>query len=145
MSRRAVPPPSASDPLAADAARFTGDLIRTLGHAPRAPVLLAVSGGPDSMAMLALAAAALPGGIAAATVDHRLRPAAAVEAESVAAHCAAIGVPHAVLAPDTPIAGPSLQAQARRARYALLAREARRIGAEGIATAHHVATRPRPS
>ena len=55
-------------------ARFAADL--TLLHDPHAdpaPLLLAVSGGPDSMAMLTLAAAAFPGRIAAATVDHGLR------------------------------------------------------------------------
>ena len=138
MSRRAVPPPSAAEPIVAAAARFRDDLIRTLGHAPGAPILLAVSGGPDSMAMLTLAAAALPDGIAAATVDHRLRAAGADEAAQVAAHCAAIGVAHATLVPATPIIGASLQAQARRARYDLLATEASRIGAAAIATAHHV-------
>ena len=35
---------------------------------------LAVSGGPDSLALLLLSAEAFPGRIAAATVDHGLRP-----------------------------------------------------------------------
>ena len=137
MSRRAVSPPSATDPRAAAAARFRDDLIRALGGASAAPVLLAVSGGPDSMAMLTLAAGALPGGVAVATVDHGLRADAAVEAAMVARHCAALGVDHATLVPAEPIAGASIQAQARAARYALLAQEARRIGAVAVATAHH--------
>lgn len=138
MSRRAVPPPSASDPFAADVARFHDDLIRVLGHDPGAPLLLAVSGGPDSMAMLTLAAAAFPGRIAVATVDHRLRAEAAGEASMVGDHCAAIGASHATLVPAAPIAGASIQAAARQARYALLAAHARAIGAEAVATAHHV-------
>ncbi len=138
MSRRAVPPPSASEPIVAEAERFHHDLIRALGHEPRAAVVFAVSGGPDSMAMLSLAVAAFPGRVRAATVDHRLRAEAAAEAVMVAEHCAAIGVPHATLIPAEPIAGASIQAAARHARYALLTAHARDIGAEALATAHHV-------
>ena len=138
MSRRAGSPPSAADPLVAAAARFHGDLTRVVGGEAPPSLLLAVSGGADSMAMLTLAAAARPGAIAVATVDHRLRSDAAAEAAMVADHCATIGVPHATLAPTAAIAGASLQAQARRVRYALLADHARAIGAIAIATAHHV-------
>lgn len=117
-------------------ARFLADLARVAGTTAT-PLLLAVSGGPDSMAMLALAAAALPGGIATATVDHGLRPEAAAEAAMVAARCATLAVPHATLAGTMPMEGASLQAQARDVRYALLAAHARAIGARAIATAHH--------
>lgn len=98
---------------------------------------LAVSGGPDSMALLALAAAAFPGRIAALTVDHRLRPAAAAEAATVAACCAARGIPHAGLAwiGDKPAA--NLQAAAREARYALMAGWCARNGYALLLTAHH--------
>lgn len=138
MSRRAVPPPSASDPFAQEGERFRTDLSRALGHPLRGVLLLAVSGGPDSMAMLTLAAATCPGQLRVATVDHRLRAAAAAEAAMVADHCATLGIPHATLAPETPIAGASLQAAAREARYALLAAHAGAVGAEAVATAHHV-------
>lgn len=138
MSRRAVPPPSASEPLAQQAERFRHDLIRTLGHDPRGVVLCAVSGGPDSMAMLTLAATAFPGHIHTATVDHRLRADAAAEAAMVAGHCARLGVPHATLVPAEPIAGASIQAVARQVRYALLAGHARTIDAGALATAHHI-------
>ena len=114
--------------------RFLADLTRMTGTPPP-PLLLAVSGGPDSMAMLALAAAALPESIAAATVDHGLRPEAAAEARMVAAECAKLGIPHTTLT-GTTSAGASLQAQARTLRYRLLAAHARAIGAEAIATAH---------
>ncbi|MCU6454246.1 tRNA lysidine(34) synthetase TilS [Sphingomonas sp. A2-49] len=138
MSRRAVPPPSASEPFALEAERFHHDLIRALGHEPRGAVLFAVSGGPDSMAMLTLAAATFGARVRVATVDHRLRAAAADEAAMVAGHCAAIGVAHATLVPAEPIAGASIQAAARHARYRLLAGHAAAIGAEALATAHHV-------
>ncbi|WP_294239062.1 tRNA lysidine(34) synthetase TilS [uncultured Sphingomonas sp.] len=119
-------------------ARFAADL--TLLFDPQSslgPLLLAVSGGPDSMAMLTLAAAALPGRIAVATVDHGLRPEAADEVRMVAGHCAKLGVPHHALRPATPIEGASIQSQARDARYALLAAQAKAMGAAAILTAHH--------
>src|SRR5215210_8519805 len=58
---------------------------------------LAVSGGPDSLAMLLLAAAGRPGLVEAATVDHGLRAESRSEAEMVAGLCGQLGVPHAIL------------------------------------------------
>lgn len=101
-----------------------------------APVGVAVSGGPDSLALLLLAEAAWPGQVRAATVDHGLRPESAAEARWVADMCAARGVPHHTLTPETPITG-SLQAGARRARYALLDAWREREGATCVMTAHH--------
>ncbi|RYY46909.1 MAG: tRNA lysidine(34) synthetase TilS [Sphingomonadales bacterium] len=119
--------------------RFRRDLHRARGHADDEAVFaLAVSGGPDSMAMLALAHAALPGRVIAATVDHRLRAAAAEEAALVAAHCASLGVPHHILRPAQPIQGASIQARAREARYSLLTAWALEAGAGALLTAHHV-------
>ena len=96
---------------------------------------LAVSGGPDSMAMLLLAHAALPGRIAAASVDHGLRAESAGEAAAVADVCAALGVEHAVLA--VTVAAGNVQAQARAARYAALAEWAGAADLAALATAHH--------
>ena len=124
--------PDANDPalaLAAEAlARLTGD--------DRASVLLAVSGGPDSMALLDLVRRCWQGPVGVATVDHGLRPESADEAAMVADHCADIGLDHAVLHPVQPIAG-SLQSAARTVRYALLQAHADAIGAQFIVTAHH--------
>ncbi len=97
---------------------------------------IAVSGGPDSMALLLLAEAAFPGRIAAATVDHRLRTESAAEAEYVAAQCAARDIPHAILPPDEPITG-NLQSAARAARYSLLERWRCEHGIDWLMTAHH--------
>lgn len=121
------------------AQRFRADLGRVLpeGLRPGEPLGLAVSGGPDSMAMLLLARAALPGQVAAATVDHGLRAGAAGEAALVATACAGLGIPHATLRPDEPIRGGNLQSRARAARYALLGRWAVSVGARVLATAHH--------
>lgn len=102
-------------------------------------LLLAVSGGPDSTALL-LMAAEWAGGprLHAATVDHGFRRESAAEAAAVAALAARLGVPHAILRweGEKPVA--ALQERAREARYALLAQEARRIGARVVVTAHHL-------
>ena len=158
--------------IAGEAERFGAALDRLRGDG-NAPLLLAVSGGPDSMAMLTLAVAerssdglppstdraepvgartrntpldklrangsgeAIARSLTVATVDHGLRANSADEALMVARHCARIGVAHATLTPPAPIAGASLQARAREARYAALAGHARAIGAAAILTAHH--------
>lgn len=78
---------------------------------------------------------ALPGRIAAATVDHGLRAEAAAEAAMVSAICADLGVPHAVLPVQVPEG--NLQAQARAARYAAMAGWMEREGLAALLTAHH--------
>lgn len=126
-------------PDAAAVERFATGLAAALGRpvTDSDKVALAVSGGADSMAMLVLAAAALPGQVAAATVDHQLRRASADEAAMVARHCAQIGVPHAIFAPEKPIDRTNVQANARAARYWLLQRWAVASDATMLATAHH--------
>lgn len=114
--------------------RFQADLRKLLPGEGRLGI--AVSGGPDSLALLLLAAAAFPGRIAAATVDHGLRPEAADEAAFVADICAELGVPHRILklalAP-----GGNVQARAREARYSALAGWAGEEGIEAVLTGHH--------
>ncbi len=115
-------------PAPALVARFRSDLEALTGElpSPERRLGIAVSGGGDSVALLLLAAAAYPGAIAAATVDHGLRPEAAAEAAGVGAICARIQVPHSVLeVPATWSFEGNLQARARLARYALLDRWAR--------------------
>lgn len=119
-------------------ARFQGDwdALNLPAACATGRVALAVSGGPDSCALLVLAAACWPDRVCAATVDHGLRPEAVREAEAVAGLCARLSVPHAIL-PIALGAGPSIQARARAGRYAALARWARAAGAGVLATAHH--------
>ncbi|OYU89853.1 MAG: tRNA lysidine(34) synthetase TilS [Bradyrhizobiaceae bacterium PARB1] len=108
----------------------------------RAPaVVVAVSGGPDSVALLWLMArwrrARKTGpALHAVTVDHGLRQESASEARAVARLAVSLGVPHRTLrwTGDKPAAG--LPAAARNARYALLARAARAAGATHVVTAH---------
>jgi tRNA(Ile)-lysidine synthase len=128
-----------SAPEPASIERFRRDFETVSGRVPASEgIALAVSGGPDSMAMLALAAVAFPGQVVAATVDHGLRPKSADEAVMVARYCADIGVAHATLRIAVPPgAGDNLQSWARRNRYALLRRWAADAGAASLATAHH--------
>ncbi|HEY7459857.1 MAG TPA: tRNA lysidine(34) synthetase TilS [Xanthobacteraceae bacterium] len=104
-------------------------------------VLLAVSGGPDSTALMVLAhrwrAARRTGpALAAATVDHRLRRASRREAADVAKLAGKLGLPHDTLVWSGKKPKTGLQEAARKARYALLAGLARKIAADAIVTAH---------
>ncbi|MBX7527607.1 tRNA lysidine(34) synthetase TilS [Qipengyuania vesicularis] len=96
---------------------------------------VALSGGPDSLALLLLAHAALPGRVEAATVDHGLRPESANEASQAAAICEALAIPHAVL--RVTVAPGNLQSEARLARHRALADWAEERGVETLCTAHH--------
>ena len=134
--------PDASKALTPDAAlvaRFRDDLA-ALCDFKRETVLVAVSGGADSTALLLLACAALGERCRAATVDHGIRPEGASEAEAVAGLCATLGVRHRTLAAPLPKRvrrTANLSARARALRYGLLEAHAREIGAARIATAHH--------
>ncbi len=114
--------------------RFRTDLTALVG-APAGPIAVAVSGGPDSMALLALAHATGP--TIAATVDHRLRAESAAEARMVARWCADRAIPHATLTPPPDWSPRSIQADARGLRYALLTDWARANAAHALLTAHH--------
>jgi tRNA(Ile)-lysidine synthase len=99
-------------------------------------VLLAVSGGPDSLALLLLARAALPGRVAVATVDHGLRPESSTEAKFVASLCKITNLSHRTLTVAGPAEG-NVQAWARGERYRLLEEAADAERCSLIATAHH--------
>jgi tRNA(Ile)-lysidine synthase len=123
-------------PAAEAVQRFAADLDALI--APGARIGVAVSGGPDSLALLLLAATTRPGQVEAATVDHGLRPESAAEAAMVAKLCLELGVPHCTLVADWP-APPttSIQAAARAMRYRLLNEWAIDRGLDAVATAHH--------
>ena len=126
-------------PAAALVDRFRTDLDPLLGDAtgPKERLGLAVSGGPDSLAMLLLAAAGYPGRVEAATVDHGIRPANAEEAAAVAGLCAALAVPHATLRAAEPPPSGANQGWARTLRYRLLARWVAERSLGALLTAHH--------
>ena len=142
MSPRDVPPPSASEALTPDprlVARFRDDLAALIDVEEDA-VLVAVSGGADSLALLLLAHEVLGDRCIAATVDHRLRAGSAAEAAMVAQICAKRGIEHDILTRDLPPrAGrtANLSARARLLRYRLLEEHASDVGETWLATAHH--------
>ena len=89
---------------------------------PGTPLTCAVSGGPDSLALLALAAAA-GCAVTAVHVDHGLRPGSAAEADVVAAAAARFGAGFRATRVEV-APGPNLEARARDARRAVLGDDA---------------------
>jgi tRNA(Ile)-lysidine synthase len=106
---------------------------------PGSVLVAAVSGGPDSMALLHVLARLAPKvgfSVYAHGVDHGLRAEASKELDVAEAFAEHLGVPFA----RSRIAvsrGGNLQARAREARFEALAEAARAVGARAIATAHH--------
>lgn len=104
-------------------------------------VLLAVSGGPDSTALLVLAhrwrkeRRAGPA-LIAVTVDHRLRPRSRREAVAVEKLAKSLGIEHHILIWTGKKPSKGLQEAAREARYRLLFKLAEKLHADAIATAH---------
>ena len=129
----------AARPLSADEA---DRLFEPLANA--SALVLAVSGGPDSTALLLLASRwharratkrAAPK-LLAVTVDHALRPQSAREARAVKQLARTLVVPHQILRWQGGKPRSGLQEAARAARYRLLGRAARRVRADYVVTAH---------
>ena len=104
-------------------------------------IVLAVSGGPDSIALMWLAARwrrALARGprLIAVTIDHGLRPEAAREARDVKRLAKSLDLAHRTLRWTGAKPKTGLPAAARAARYRLLAQAAREASATHILTAH---------
>jgi tRNA(Ile)-lysidine synthase len=127
---------------AADAAVSSAEAKSLFAHLSDAQSLVvAVSGGPDSTALLWLAArwrAGLKRGLQllAVTVDHGLRAESGREARAVKALAASLDIPHRTMRWTGPKPATGLAAAAREARYALLVRAARKARASHILTAH---------
>jgi tRNA(Ile)-lysidine synthase len=117
-----------------------GASLASLAHFETRPFLaVAVSGGPDSLALAILAdlwARERGGGICALTVDHGLRPESGAEIHLLQGWLAARAIRHEILAwsGDKPASG--IQEAARGARYALLAEWCREHGCLHLLTAH---------
>jgi len=125
-------------------ATLTARLIREEHLVARGDrVLVAVSGGPDSMALLHVLAGLrqkLGFTLVAHGVDHGLRLDAAGELDVAERFSESLVVPFARSSVHVPPGG-NLQARARTARYEALRAAAKEAGCPVIATAHHLADR----
>ena len=130
---------SAADPATPVSAAEAAALFAPLQDAHG--VVLAVSGGPDSTALLWLAAGwrrsrAHGPALLAVTVDHGLRAASRAEADAVKRLAKRCGVAHRTVRWSGPKPATGLQQSAREERYRLLAAAAATIGADHILTGH---------
>lgn len=119
-------------------ARFRDHVVARGALPEGARVLVALSGGADSVVLLHLLrfSPGLPGlQVLAGHVDHAMRgAAAAADARWVEGLCRAWDVPLRVVRLDPP---PRDEAEARRRRYAALEEMRREVGARRVLTAHH--------
>lgn len=103
-------------------------------------VLVAVSGGADSMALAAATAFVAPRmglGAGAVVVDHGLQAGSGQVAERAAAACRDLGLaPVRVVAVRVEPAGSGPEAAAREARYAALGNTADELGAAAVLLGH---------
>lgn len=102
---------------------------------------LAVSGGPDSMALALSAGAWAPQAgvrLIAFTLDHALRAESAAEAMQVQRWLQRLGIEHHILLWDHPPLVSAVQQQARQARYDLLAASCRARGIKALALGHQL-------
>jgi tRNA(Ile)-lysidine synthase len=104
-------------------------------------LILAISGGPDSTALMWLAARwrtrrKRGPKLIAVTIDHGLRPESAREALTVKRLARKLGIAHRTMAWTGKKPATGIQQAARNARYRLLADAARKSGARHLLTAH---------
>jgi tRNA(Ile)-lysidine synthase len=104
-------------------------------------LILAVSGGPDSTALMVLAARwrkSLKRGpkLVAVTIDHGLRPEAKAEAAAVKRLARSLAIAHQTLRWTGPKPKTGIQEAARYARYRLLGKASRKTGGAPVLTAH---------
>ena len=118
------------------------DIRPLFAHLTQYPaMILAVSGGPDSTALMVLAQRwrrTLRRGpkLVAVTIDHGLRPEAKREAAAVKALARSLGIEHQTMRWTGPKPKTGVQEAARAARYRLLADASRAEGGSPVLTAH---------
>lgn len=121
--------------------RLARNLFKTSDFIQCRRVILAVSGGSDSLALMFLVkeyleTLSMPPEIIAVTVDHQLRKESACEAETVAEICRAHHTKHITVRWEGTKPKTHIASSARIARYNLLFQEAQRQGASLIMTGH---------
>lgn len=117
------------------------DCLSSLDLSRRSAVIVAVSGGSDSTALLFLTKEFLDRTapatrLVAVTVDHALREGSAAEAAAVGELAARHGIAHRILRWNAPKPASGIAAAARMARYELLGEAARREGTDLVLAGH---------
>ncbi|WP_018143224.1 tRNA lysidine(34) synthetase TilS [Alloscardovia criceti] len=111
--------------------------LATHGVAEDEQILVACSGGRDSLALAAVARRAVPNPVGALIVNHQLQAGSDEVARKTAQICTARGLaPVSTLDITVPNSRLGVEAEARTARYAALARKAREVGARIVLVAH---------
>ncbi len=121
-------------------AEFAGAMAALAPFETRPRLAVALSGGPDSTALVLLADRWVRnrgGTLLAFIVDHGLREGSAVEARAVARRCASRGIVSRVLAWSGTKPASAIEETARHTRYRLLEMACRRHGILHLLTAHH--------
>ncbi|MCL1898838.1 MAG: tRNA lysidine(34) synthetase TilS [Micrococcales bacterium] len=106
---------------------------------PRVLVLVACSGGPDSLALAAATAFVAPRlklQAGAVCVDHGIQQGSDAVAKAAAKTCLELGLDPVSLVLAATSVGPNLEAEARQARYQALAKVAADTGATAILLGH---------
>lgn len=105
----------------------------------RQPVVVAVSGGADSVALLRILCELkqpLLLEVSGAHFDHGLRPDSSADAAWVQELCAKLGIRCRIGSPESPGPAKHIEAWARRQRYAFLKNAALEAGARWVAVGH---------
>lgn len=121
-------------------AELAGSLDRLACFESAPFVAVAVSGGPDSLALAILAdrwARSRRGEVCALSIDHRLRPESGAELRRLGSWLSARKIRHEVLVWEGKKPATGIQEAAREARYRLLAQWCREHGCLHLLTAHH--------
>lgn len=117
--------------------RVVREALEACGHG--SAVIVACSGGPDSLALAGAAAWAAPRvgvRVVAVIIDHGLQDGSAATAQQAAHACAALGIVDVEVVPVEVGRSGGPEAAARDARYAALHQAAREHGAAAVLLGH---------
>jgi tRNA(Ile)-lysidine synthase len=118
-------------PAIADVRRAVRSLLPDEGL-----VLVALSGGPDSLALAAAVAFEAAGRAGAVIVDHQLQPGSDAVAERAAQQARDLGLSHVRVVRVTVTGSGGPEASARAARYSALSSVAAELGADAVFLGH---------